>query len=89
MEVILPQTIPPPAANETTPPATANDSEPPEPAKPEIVAAFLNGDYVTQDSDDFTQTLTQLEPYLDIFLTMDDVLGGASDWLREKYPEAA
>ena len=58
-------------------------------SKPEIVSAFLNGDYVNQGSEEFTKTLTKLEPFLDVFLTMDDVVSGSSDWLRENYPEAA
>lgn len=70
---------------------SAEDNQPPpvNSDKPAIVAAFLNGDYVHQDSSAFTETLTGLERYLDVFLTMEDVVAGASDWLREKYPEAA
>lgn len=70
-------------------PAENNQSQPESNDRPEVVEAFLNGDFVTQESVDFTKTLTLLEPYLDAFLTMDDVVAGASDWLREKYPEAA
>lgn len=70
-------------------PTAGSEDQPVASNQPAIVMAFLNGDFVTQESGEFTNTLTRLEPYLNVFLTMDDVVAGASDWLREKYPEAA
>lgn len=77
-------------ASEAQPqPAEGGENKPVDSNQPAIVMAFLNGDFNAQESGEFTNTLTRLEPYLNVFLTMEDVVAGASDWLREKYPEAA
>lgn len=60
-----------------------------QPARPEVVEAFLKGEYTNLSSEAFTETLILLEPFVDIFLSMDDVVIGSSDWLRANYPEAA
>ncbi|MDC9615447.1 ddrA [Xenorhabdus khoisanae] len=55
----------------------------PEPAKtdiPQIVADYLAGKFVTQNTAEFITILESLEPYVTTFITMPQVCDGANSW---------
>lgn len=70
----------------TPPPA---DPSPEADAAPEIVVDFLAGKYVSQTDDDFVSTLNALDPFVNVFLTLDDVKAGAITWINQRPAQAA
>lgn len=70
------------------PPANEENQEETD-QRPAIVVAFLNREFMQQDSETFIRTLTTLEPYVDLYLSLNEVKAGSADWLQEHFPQAA
>ncbi|WP_147200796.1 ddrA [Pantoea sp. CCBC3-3-1] len=75
---------PPPADPEK--PAEVPDEDQP---APEIVTKFLAGDFSKQSDGDFISTLNELDAFVDVFLTLDDVKAGAVTWMNQRATQAA
>lgn len=60
------------------------DNQPPaEPDKPQIVADFLADKFVQQDRANFVKTLNDLSPHIDAFISLDEVIPHAANWIAQ------
>jgi len=54
-----------------------------EPESPQIVSDFLADKFIDQPKPEFIKTLGGLEPYLNVFLSLDDVIPHAANWVAQ------